>query len=145
MTLHDYFNFEYRQPTRLFGVHGYSGNLSTDSLSIFQGYESAILNVRYNIAAEPSAYISVERNGKTDFIRTKLAFDNIIPTIYIATSFKNFEKLIFKGNYSPSPKVTQLYFTLSRNDENIVVFDNTLKANFSMNFFQKIKSTFSLT
>ena len=79
------------------------------------------------VATEPTAYVSLERNGQVDFIKTKLTFDNVIPTVLIATSFKNYEKLIFKGNYNPSPHVTQLDFYITRNEENIFVFANTLK------------------
>ena len=43
-----------------------------------QGYENAILDITYNIASEPTAFIQLDRNGKKDFIRTKLSFQPIV-------------------------------------------------------------------
>merc|ERR1711974_219522 len=54
------------------------------------GYEEAPIKARYNIATEPTAKIQIERNGKVNFIETKLKFDNVIPTVQIITSFPNF-------------------------------------------------------
>lgn len=44
------------------------------------GYKNAILDIKYNIASEPTAFISLDRNGKKDFIRTKLSFQPIVST-----------------------------------------------------------------
>ena len=52
--------------------------------SSLPGYEMAILNARYNIATQPTASISLENKaGKIYYIRTKLSFDNVIPTVRI--------------------------------------------------------------
>ena len=61
------------------------------------GFEAATIKARYNIATEPTAKIQIERNGKVNFIETKLKFDNVIPTVQIKTSFPNFEKMTFTG------------------------------------------------
>ena len=91
-------------------------------------YEAATIKAKYNIATEPTAKLQIERNGKLNFVETKLKFDNIIPTVEITTSFPKFEKMIFKGNYNAMEKGhKQLDLALSRNDENIFVFALTSK------------------
>merc|ERR1712223_2354819 len=88
------------------------------------GYEAATIKASYNIATEPTAKVLIERNGKKNFIETKLKFDNVIPTVEITTSFPKFKKLIFTGNYESNDKNhKQLSLELSRNDEKIFVFE----------------------
>ena len=98
--------------------------------SSFEGYEVASLNARYNIDVEPTAYVSIERNGKTDFVKTVLSFDNVIPTIQIFTSFDGFEKMTLKGNYkAPSTYHRQVDLVLARNNDNLLVFAVSTKIN----------------
>ena len=92
-------------------------------------YESAIINAQYNIATEPTASISIEQNGVKNFVRTKLSFDNVIPTIYISTSFPGFERLIFKGSYEADGELRrQVDLMVSRNGETLLALANKMTA-----------------
>ena len=93
--------------------------------SSLPGYEIAILNARYNIATQPTASISLEKNGKVYFIRTKLTFDNVIPTVRIETSIPGFERLVFKGNWQQHGNAIQCDISLTRNQEDILFMITT--------------------
>ncbi len=97
-------------------------------MSSISGYESATLNARYNIAVEPTAYLSIERNGKMDFIKTKLTFDSVIPTVRIMTSFPYFERLVLKGSLNNNPRHKQGDIVLSRNDNPMLALSWTMKS-----------------
>ena len=93
--------------------------------SSLPGYEVAIVNARYNIATQPTASISLEKNGKIYFIRTKLTFDNVIPTVRIETSIPGFERLLFKGNWQQHGNAIQFDISLTRNQEDILFMITT--------------------
>jgi hypothetical protein len=108
--------------------------------SSMPGYETAILNAKYNIATEPTASVTLERNGRMDFIKTKLSFDNIIPTVYITTSFPGLQKLIFKGNYEVMGNRRQVDIMLTCNDENLLVLANKVTMSDDLTNFELISN-----
>ena len=93
--------------------------------SSLPGYEVAIMNARYNIATQPTASISLENNGKIYYIRTKLSFDNVIPTVRIETSIPGFEKLLFKGNWQQERNSALCDITLTRNQGDVLFMVST--------------------
>ena len=89
--------------------------------SSLPGYEMAILNARYNIATQPTASISLENKaGKIYYIKTKLSFDNVIPTVRIETSIPSFEKLLFRGNWQQQRNSVLCDISLTRNQGDVL-------------------------
>ena len=91
------------------------------------GHEEAKLFLKYNIAAEPSVSLTLDKKGSISEIKAKVNLETVIPTFTISTPFRGYEKIVLRGDYklSQQPREpSRIDFEVNINGAAVVVFNN---------------------